>query len=617
MDLLISVNNLCKTFNTEILFKNVSFSLDLGEKVALIGDNGTGKSTLLKIIMGEAEYDSGSISLSKETKIGYLSQNVITSEENTFIDEINSVFSYLINLENDISDICQKMELEPNNGDLINQYNNLIHQYEINGGYEYQYERDMILTKFGFKEDMYNRRITTFSGGEKTKANFAKLLLLKPNLLILDEPTNHLDINLIEWLEDYLRNYYGAVLIATHDKYFINKVTKRIIEIDQNTANLYYGNYDYYLEEKFRRYELLLKTYNKQISEIAHYQDFVDRFRYKATKAKSAQDRIKKIDRLSKELIDKPKLRDEKISLNMESKRGTKAVILDVKNLAIGYEKLIRDNITFNMRGFDKLAIIGDNGIGKTTLLKTIMGELSPIKGSVEFHYDFKFGYFDQIQDDLPTGKTLFDIVHDLYPLFTLTMVRSELARLLFKDEDVFKDVSMLSGGEKVRLRLLLLRLEKPEMLFLDEPTNHLDIKTKDIVEEVFNDYESPIIFVSHDRYFINRIATKILAIFKDRIIFIDGNYDEYLKYISTLEDTKPIKIKITKPKTVDNKKLKEKYENEINSLDKRIKELKELQYQKEYYEDALKIKNLLEEIDQKEDTLHKLMEEYIEFSEM
>lgn len=576
---LLKVTNLKKTFSGEVLFENVSLDINEGEKVALIGDNGVGKSTIVKMILGEMPLDGGEISIARSTAIGYLDQNVISDLSKTLIEEMLLVFKHLITLEKTLNEVVS--ELAKNSNDyLLKRYSQIEDEFLRNGGYEYHYLIDMILTKFGFKKTDYDRVISTFSGGERTRVAFAKLLLQKPELLILDEPTNHMDIEIIEWLEDYLKKYDGAVLVITHDKYFINKVVSKIYEIDQKTASLYLGNFDKYEIEKVRRYELFLKAFNKQTKEIMHLQSFVDRFRYKATKAKSAQDRIKKIARI--ERIEKPTTGHEAVHFAFKSKRPTEAVILETKDLSVGYDKPLQSHISLVMRGYEKLGIIGPNGIGKTTLIKTLMGDIPALSGEIIFHKPQKIGYFDQNLAGLNEELTVLSTVHDRYPQKTLGEVRSLLARFLFVEEDVFKAVKVLSGGEKVRLIICLLMLEEPELLILDEPTNHLDLETKNIVEDVFESYEGPIIFISHDRYFINRVASKIVHLDADGTIIFDGNYDGFKEFIGQKIMEKPKKLQREKvvSKTTEIRRL----EAEIDKLHYEIEILRQSQFDESVY---------------------------------
>ena len=584
---ILSVSKLQKEFNGEVLFKNVSFEINSKDKTAIIGKNGSGKSTLLKMILGDLRIDSGEIHKNSKAVIGYLSQDVISNKQNDLITEMNDVFSNLIDLEDKIKDLTIKLEEDPHNEKLINKYASLENIYLINGGYEYHYKINLILSKFGFDKEEYTRSIDTFSGGERTRIAFAKLLLIAPDLLILDEPTNHLDISIIEWLEDYLNKYEGAVLIVTHDKYFITKVCRKIIEIDHKTSNIYYGSFENYLDEKVKRYELLLKNYTRQQKEIAHLESFVDRFRYNAKRASIAQDRVKKINRIVK--LEKPTNSSRLVKMAFENKRATRDVILEVKNLSIGYDFPILNDINFSMCGYDKLAIIGPNGTGKTTLLKVIEKKLLPLAGKIDFLREYKIGYFDQNQENLSYNKTVFEEIHDYYPMYTHKDVRSVAARFLFTNDDVLKSISILSGGEKVRLVLLLLMLSNPDLLILDEPTNHLDIETKDIIEDVFNEFTGPILFVSHDRYFINKIGTKIVHLSEDSMIEFDGSYDEFKESINVKIARKKNKKAIA-PKKMNNDKEIKKLEKQIHSIEDKIAQLESESYLEDVFTDYKKI---------------------------
>ncbi|MDY0138635.1 MAG: ABC-F family ATP-binding cassette domain-containing protein [Candidatus Izemoplasmatales bacterium] len=595
---ILRINNLNKTFGGNMLFDNISLEINKDEKVALIGRNGVGKTTLVKMILKEIAPDSGEIFIFNKAKIGYLSQKIIESEENTLIDECLIVFKDVIKIEKELHDLAVKLK-EDSSELMLKRYSYKEHEYLVKGGYDYLTKAEMLLTRFGFSREDYDRPVESFSGGEKTRIAFAKLLMIEPDLLILDEPTNHMDIEIIEWLEDYLRSYKGSVLVITHDKYFINKVVRKIYEIDNQTIEVYHGNYDDYEIEKVNRYELLVKKYEKQQKQIAHLQSFVDRFRYKATKAKSAQDRIKKINRI--ERIEVKNLSSTHLNLDFRTSRPTNVHILEVEDLSIGYEKPIIQNISFKMRGFEKIGIIGNNGTGKTTLIKTLMGELKPLKGEFRFYKKLKFGYFDQNLDFFNSEMNLLEQVHRIYPSKTLFEVRSDLARVGFIKEDVYKKISVLSGGELVKLRILLLMLEAPDILVLDEPTNHLDIDSKNIIEDVFEEYQGPVIFISHDRYFINKVATKIIKLDKEAHVFT-GNYEEYLIKNQNVQKEK---VKKDKPvKHVNTDKLRIKLESEIETLEQEIIEKKNTLFLEEVYNDHKRYHEVESEIKKKEEDL-------------
>lgn len=610
---ILKVSKLQKEFNGDILFKNVSFDINSKDKVALIGKNGTGKTTLLKMILKEENVDQGDIFLNNKAKVGYLSQNVISSSEQTLFEEMHQVFKSLLLLEEKLKRVTEQVANHPEDEELLQSYANIEHDYELKGGYEYLYKIDLILSKFGFTKAEYDRKIGTFSGGEKTRVAFAKLLLMEPDLLILDEPTNHLDIDIIEWLEDYLNKYRGAILIVTHDKYFISKVCRKMVEIDQGTSHIYYGTFSEYEEEKIKRYEQLLRQYNRQQKEIAHLQSFIDRFRYNSKRASLAKDRQKKIDRIEK--MDKPHLSKRKIKLQFDEKRATRDIILEAKNLSIGYETPLLQDISFHMRGFDKLAIIGPNGTGKTTLLKVIEQKMRPLSGKVHFLREYKIGYFDQNQAELHYSKTIYEEIHDYYPMFTNKDVRDVAARFMFYNEDLDKPISILSGGEKVRLVLLLLMLKDPDLLILDEPTNHLDIETKDIVEDVFSEFGGPIIFVSHDRYFINKIGTKLVHLSNTEYEEFNGTYDEFKEYKGKAV-TKKDKQKKNKVKKVNKTKEIQKLEVEIHRVEDKIKAKEEDTFKSENYLDRIKIAALHEEIANLKKELENLFDQYYEIAE-
>lgn len=600
---LLRVNNLRKTFGGNILFDKVSFDVQNTDRIALIGRNGVGKSTLVKMILKEIAPDSGDIFIFGGTTIGYLSQDVLEDFSHRLIDEMNLVFSEHIRLEKEIRDVLSQMETN-HSEELLNRYARLETKFSSMGGYEYHTQIDMILTKFGFKKEEYDRVIQSFSGGERTRIAFAKLLLQKPDLLLLDEPTNHMDIEIIEWLEEYLKRYTGSVFVITHDKYFINKVADKILELDQETMQVYHGKFEEYEVEKVRRYEQLMGEYLRQKKQIDHLQSFVDRFRYKANLAKSAQDRIKKIARI--ERIDKPTNSSHHVKMTFHSRRPTDAVILSLSKCAIGYEQPLYSNIDLDMRGYEKIGIIGRNGAGKTTLVKTILGSIPPLLGSVDFLKDLKIGYFDQNLEGLNEQKTLLETIHDIYPMKTLGEVRSLLAKVLFVSEDVYKKVEILSGGERVRLKLLMLMLEEPELLILDEPTNHLDIDTKTIVEDVFEEYIGPMIFISHDRYFINKVATKILSM-EEGILVFEGNYDEFKEFKAS---QKPIEQVIsTRTKRVNRQKQIAELERNIDNSLRKLDMLKASLYSEEVYQDKKSFASKQAEIKALEEEIENMVE--------
>jgi len=607
---IIRLNDIEKTFGGTLLFKHVSFEVNDDDKVAVIGKNGVGKTTLFKIMLGAISPDSGEIFISRQARIGYLSQDVLEPGERTLFGEMLLLYQELENLGQNLDQAAKALATD-HSDKAMERYSRLETEFQIKGGYQYKTDIETMLTRFGFSREDHDRFVSGFSGGEKTRIAFAKLLLMHPDILLLDEPTNHMDIEIIEWLEDYLKKYQGAVVVVTHDQYFINKVTHIIYELDQETMNRYTGTYEEYEAEKMKRYELLMKQYVRQQKEIAHLQSYVDRFRYKANKASQAQDRIKKIAKIDR--IDKPTKSEREISFAFRTPRPTDAIILEAKNLTIGYDKPLIENISFQMRGRDKIGIIGQNGAGKTTLVKTLLGTISALKGNIAFPKQLKIGYFDQMATENRMKGKLIDIVHDIYPQKNLLEVRKILARFQFVGEDVFKETEMLSGGEMVRLRLLLLLLEAPEFLVLDEPTNHLDISTKDIVEDVFAEYDGPIVFISHDRYFINKVATRIIEFDETKWQLYEGNYDFYKESKGNNIPTAEKKEK--KPRTVDPEKEIRKLESSLEENSVRISVLQKSLFQPEIYMDKSKYTETETEIKLLETTTINIMKRIEELS--
>lgn len=526
----LSVNNLNKSFGTSCILKDVSFVVNKGEKVAIIGDNGEGKTTLFKILIGELEKDSGSIIFDNNIQIGYLSQKVIKDTNNTLLDEMNLSFSNLISIEKEMADLIAKMENSQDNK-LVERYSELHDKYQINGGYEYKYQICQMLSQFGFDSSYYNRKIDSFSGGEKTRAALVKLLLNKPSLLLLDEPTNHLDLIMIEWLEKFLKTYSGTVIIISHDQLFIDNLATKIIEIEHHTATSYSGNYTFYVNEKEKRYESLMKAYNVQEKEIKRYEMLIKKFKPKPSKtgfAKALETRLARMER-----IEKPNNNKKQIHAKFDSNLDPFDVKIHIcDNLLFGYDNIpLTEEFSLTIKNQDKICIMGQNGSGKTTLLKTIMNNQYKISGeNYDVRPNIKYFYFDQTQQILNDDISLFDTIREEFPLMDNTEVRTVLGRFLFSDDEVFKIVKDLSGGEKIRLIFALISLRKYDILYLDEPTNHLDFSTKNVICDILDNYPGTIIMVSHDRYFVNRIANKIVYLQNKQFIIENGTYDDFIK---------------------------------------------------------------------------------------
>ena len=526
----LSVNGINKSFGATVILQDVSFSVNRNDKVAIVGDNGEGKSTLLKIITKQLEADKGSIYFEEPDSVGYLSQQVIDDIEHTLLEEMELAFKKLKKMEEEMAELVVKME-NSSDKELINKYSYLHDLYQTSGGYEYKYQIQQMLAKFGFDESYYNRPLKTFSGGERTRASFVKLLLNKPSLLLLDEPTNHLDLVMIEWLEKYLKTYSGTVIIVSHDQVFIDNLVNKVIELENHKATMYSGNYTFYANEKQLRYEQALKAYNVQEKEIKRYEMLIRKFKPKPTKTAFAQSLEKKLAKMEK--IEKPNNKKKTIHAKFEANLDPYNVKMHIcEELLFGYNNIpLTEPFNLEIRNQDKICIMGQNGSGKTTLLKCLMKNENKISGfNSDVRPNLKYFYFDQTQQILNPDLTLFDTIHNEFPLMDNTQVRTILGRFLFEDEDAFKLVNQLSGGEKIRMIFALISLRNYDILYLDEPTNHLDFTTKRIVSDILEDYPGTIIMVSHDRYFVNRVANRIIYLHDKHFIFEEGNYEDFSK---------------------------------------------------------------------------------------
>lgn len=572
----LSVNGIYKSFGATSILEDVSFSVNKNEKVAIIGDNGEGKSTLLKIITRQLEADKGSVYFEDSNSVGYLSQQVIDDIEHTLLEEMELAFSKLKKIEKEMAELVEKMSVSDDK-DLVNRYSLLQETYENLGGYEYKYQIHQMLAKFGFDESYYDRALKTFSGGERTRASFVKLLLNRPSLLLLDEPTNHLDLVMIEWLEKYLKTYSGTVVIVSHDQVFIDNLVDKVVELENHKATMYSGNYSFYVKEKQLRYEQALKAYNIQEKEIKRYEMLIRKFKPKPTKTAFAQSLEKKLAKM--ERIEKPNNKKKTIHGKFETNLDPYNVKMHIaEDLLFGYDNIPLTNpFNIEIRNQDKICIMGQNGSGKTTLLKCLMKNENKISGfNSDVRPNLKYFYFDQTQQLLNPDLTLFDTIHNEFPLMDNTQVRTILGRFLFEDDDAFKLVSQLSGGEKIRMIFALISLRNYDILYLDEPTNHLDFTTKRIVSDILEDYQGTIVMVSHDRYFVNRVANKIIYLHDKNFIIEEGNYENFssLHNISDgsftfmlKKEQKVEKKEVVKKVSINKDKEKAKLEKEIDKL--------------------------------------------------
>lgn len=531
--MILSCQNISKAFMEDTVLSNVSFHIEDYEKAAIVGINGAGKTTLLRIIVGELAPDSGQVILSKGKIIGYLAQNAGLQSENSIYDELLSVKSNLVALEQQIreTELAMKDAGEAALSSLMEKYSLLTHKYESGGGYTYKSELIGVLKGLGFSEEEFSKSIATLSGGQKTRVALGKLLLLSPDLIILDEPTNHLDMQSIAWLETYLLNYKGAVLIVSHDRFFLDRIAGKIIELDQSQATVFSGNYSDYAKKKEQLRLAAWNAYLNQQREIRHQEEVIEKLRSfnREKSIKRAESREKMLDKI--EVLDKPtEVRaDMHLSLTPRIKSGNDVLVVEELSKAFDSQALFTD-VSFAVKRGEHVAIIGDNGTGKTTLLKILNGLLPADSGVFRLGTNVEIGYYDQEHHVLHSEKTLFEEISDDYPYLTNTEIRNVLAAFLFTGDDVFKRVCDLSGGEKGRVSLAKLMLSNANFLILDEPTNHLDIMSKEILEDALNRYEGTVLYVSHDRYFINKTASRILELTGRTFVNYIGNYDYYLE---------------------------------------------------------------------------------------
>ena len=531
--MILSVQNISKAFAENKVLEDISFHIEDYEKTAIVGINGAGKTTLLRIIVGEMQPDNGLVVLSKDKSLGYLAQNDAADTANTIYEELLSVKQELIDLERRIRECEISMQTADENEleKLMKQYTTLTHAFEMGDGYAYKSEITGVLKGLGFAEDEFEKSVSTLSGGQKTRVALGKLLLQKPDLIILDEPTNHLDLNSITWLETYLLNYKGAVIIVSHDRFFLDRIAAKVVEIDQTKATVFTGNYTAYAAKKEQLRIAAMNAYLNQQREIKHQEDVIQKLKSfnREKSIKRAESREKMLNKI--EVLDKPTEARTDMHLRLTPRYTSGNDVLTVEDLGKSFgELLLFEHVSFEIKRGEHVAVIGDNGTGKTTLLK-ILNQLLPADcGDFRLGTNVEIGYYDQEHHVLHSEKTLFDEISDDYPTLTNTQIRNVLAAFLFTGDDVFKNIRDLSGGERGRVSLAKLMLGNANFLILDEPTNHLDIMSKEILEDALNSYEGTVLYVSHDRYFINRTAHRILDLTAHRLVNYIGNYDYYLE---------------------------------------------------------------------------------------
>lgn len=514
-------------FGGNIIFSNISFSVPDNARIGLVGPNGAGKTTLLKIMTGQQEPTSGQFTINKGLKVGYIAQENGLDEDKTIWDEMLTVFNDLIEKNKKITKMQEQIADHPEDEDLLKRYDQLAYDFEQEGGFTYQAEIKSILNGFNFKENTWNKVIGTLSGGEKTRLAFVKLLLQKPPILLLDEPTNYLDLDTLDWLEAFLKNYQGAIITVSHDQYFLDHLANQIFELNFGKLTTFKGNYSQYVKERELMDSQQEAAYEKQQEKIKKEEEFIQKNLVRASTTKRAQSRRKVLDKMERI---KPPKHKQKVRINFTSERPSGKEVLIAKDLTIGYQdKVMVSDIDFQVNKNDLVAIIGPNGIGKSTLLKTIMKKLEPKDGSIKYGASLDIGYYDQELQSLDPSKTVLDTIWDRHKTMPEKDVRSILASFLFTAEDIDKTVGQLSGGQKARLTLTVLSLEKDNFLLMDEPTNHLDIEAKEVLEEALDNYDGTLLFVSHDRYFINELANKIISVRDGHAKIYNGNYSYYL----------------------------------------------------------------------------------------
>ena len=600
--MILSCQNISKAFNEKSILKDVSFHIEDYDKAAIVGINGAGKTTLLRIIVGEMTADEGLVTLSKGKTLGYLAQNQAVNSDNTIYDELLSVKADIVHLEKQIRDAehamksCSEDELSR----LMENYTRLTHAFETANGYAYKSELTGVLKGLGFSEAEFDKSISTLSGGQKTRVALGKLLLLKPDLIILDEPTNHLDLNSIAWLETYLLNYKGAVIIVSHDRYFLDKIAGKVIEIDQTKATTFIGNYSDYAVKKEQLRTAALNAYLNQQREIKHQEEVIEKLRSfnREKSIKRAESRVKMLDKI--EVLDKPTEVRSDIHMTLTPKYQSGNDVLHIEGLSKSFGALLLfEHLAMDIKRGEHVAIIGDNGTGKTTILKIINDIVTADTGKITLGSNVHIGYYDQEHNVLHGYKTLFDEISDAYPTLTNTEIRNTLAAFLFTGDDVFKQIKDLSGGEKGRVSLAKLMLSEANFLLLDEPTNHLDIMSKEILEDALNAYEGTVLYVSHDRYFINRTASRILDLTEKQLIGYLGNYDYYLEKKETVEQNllgnasvatqaKPEAVSETKLDWQAQKELQAKQRKRENDLKKCEEEITSLEEKDAYLDEQM-----------------------------
>ncbi|PNZ27470.1 ABC transporter ATP-binding protein [Staphylococcus petrasii] len=643
--ILLQLNDISKSFDGEDIFTHVNFEVKTGERIGVVGRNGAGKSTLMKIIAGVEDYDSGHISKIKNLRVGYLTQQMTLNSSSTVFEEMSKPFEHIKNMEGLIKEETDWLAMHANDYDTedyqhhMERYESLSNQFEQLEGYQYESKIKTVLHGLNFKEEDFGKPINDFSGGQKTRLSLAQMLLSEPDLLLLDEPTNHLDLETTKWLEDYLKYFKGAIVIISHDRYFLDKIVTQIYDVALGDIKRYVGNYEQFIEQRDKYYEQRMQEYEKQQEEIKRLETFVEKNITRASTSGMAKSRRKTLEKM--ERIDKPMLDARSANIQFGFERNTGNDVMHIRNLEIGYETPITNPINIEVTKGDHIAIIGPNGVGKTTLIKTIANRQAKLGGEVVFGANLQIGYYDQKQAEFKSNKTILDYVWDQYPTMNEKDVRAVLGRFLFVQDDVKKIINDLSGGEKARLQLALLMLQRDNVLILDEPTNHLDIDSKEMLEQALQHFEGTILFVSHDRYFINQLANKVFDLNKDGGQMYLGDYQYYIEKTEEAAAIEAFEAERTDDNTgvaegsntkqissYDNQKQQrreqrklerqieqceekiEQYENDITHIDEQLT-------QPEIFNDPIKASELANEKAETEQKLEQVMMEWEELQEM
>lgn len=633
--MILSLSGVSKSFGTDVILEKITFNMEEKEKAAIVGVNGAGKTTLFKIITGESTYDNGDVYIKKDISLGYLKQNAMPNSDDTIYNEMLSVFKNLIETENELRQMEHEMsslkgtELEEH----MKKYSDLQYQFELMDGYSYKSRIKGVLKGLGFSEEDFERPVNSLSGGQKTRVYLGSLLLSNPDLLLLDEPTNHLDIDSVTWLEEFLKSYTGAVLIISHDRYFLDKIVTKTIEIENKKSHVYEGNYSFYAKNKEINRQIEQHHYIQQQREIKRQEEVIAKLKSfnREKSIKRAESRQKQLDKIVP--VDKPENLPEKMRLKLTPKITSGNDVLHAEGLSKSFDNTtLFENLDIDIKRGDKTAIVGPNGIGKSTLLKILLGKAQKSSGEIKFGTNVNVGYYDQEQHNFDESKTIFQEISDTYPDMTNGEIRNVLASFVFMGDDVFKVISSLSGGEKGRVSLAKIMLSKANFLILDEPTNHLDIYSNEILESAINNYEGTVLYVSHDRYFINKTALKVLEMSKEGITEYLGNYDYYIEKKNTAQREEALfgpKETSAEEKTVSETKLSyqaqkeqqakerklknqiKKIENEIEETEEKIQQLDEKLSQPEIATNADKAREIFDEKTALETHLNELYEQW------